>query len=104
MSATSVCHLLLGRQVCREADEESQEPPVAPGEAVRAPPAATVKWVPKLKPEATASVSCDALAIDRSDLICETLDRNQRHRDELHTHQRKPADRFLAKLDLKEVV
>lgn len=42
MTATSVCHLLFGGQVCREADEESQETPVAPGETVRAPPAATV--------------------------------------------------------------
>lgn len=46
MSATSVCHLLFGGQVSRKADEESQEPPVAPREAVRAPPAAAVTWVP----------------------------------------------------------
>lgn len=45
MTATSVCHLLFGGQICREADEESQETPVAPGETVRAPPAVTVTWV-----------------------------------------------------------
>lgn len=42
VAAAGFCHLLFRGQVCRKADQERQQAPVAPGEAVRMPPAARV--------------------------------------------------------------
>lgn len=42
VAATRLCHLLFGRQVGRKADQERQEACVAPGEAVRMPPATAI--------------------------------------------------------------
>lgn len=39
VAAAGFCHLLFGGQVCRKTDQERQEASVAPGEAVRVPPA-----------------------------------------------------------------
>lgn len=46
VAATGFCHLLFGGQVCRKTDQERQEASVAPGEAVRTPPATRITGTP----------------------------------------------------------